>query len=181
MSYGIPSYVIMAALVTALETMASTRKGTVTPAHDPAEAIALLGNAPESWDVIVSVDDEDNAEPDNGGGVSGVSETQFVTIIRAGIGLASKPGKQIYQKRANAGPSVLEIAEAVRSFVRGLSFQHDEIINCVATFRWLRSTWVSNKPSDDVPTFYGRQHVFALQHRIENAADVDPVVLTWPT
>lgn len=180
MSYGLPSYIIMAALVSALEGMAATRKGTVTPAHDPAEAVSLLGNAPQSWDVIVAIDDEDNAEPVIGSGTEGVSDTEFITIVRAGIGLAGKPGKQIYAARAGGSPSVLEIAEAVRSFVRGLVLQHEEIINCAVNFRWMGSSWVSNKPSDGEPTFYGRQHKFRLQHRIENPALVDPIPLLWP-
>jgi hypothetical protein len=180
MSYGLPSYVLMNALVAALQDFTSTRKGSVTPAHDPAEAIVLLGNAPQGWDVIVTVDDEENAEPEAGGGVTTVSETQFVVIVRAGLGLAAQPGKQIYASRAGGSPSVLELAEGVRSFVRGLALVHEDLINCVTTFRWQRSTWVSHKPSDNEPTCYGRQHIFTLMHRIENAALVDPVPITWP-
>ncbi len=180
MSEGLPSYIIMAALVSALDAFTAQHKGSVTPAHDPAEAIELLGNAPQGWDVIVSVDDEDNAEPEQSTGGDGISNTEFIFIVRAGIGLAAKPGKQIYDKRAAGSPGVLELAEAVRSFVRGLRFEHEDLINCAVNFRWRKTTWVSAKRNEGTPVCYGRQHVFVLQHRIELPAALAPVPIIYP-
>jgi hypothetical protein len=179
MSYGLPSYIILSALVSALETMAAgvTPRGTVVPAHDPAEALDLLANQPQGWRAIVGVDDEDNAEPSLGSGTEGVSNTEFFVIVQAGLGLAAKPGDQIFKRRANSSPSFLEIAEAVRSFVRGITFDaHPDLINCAVNFRWRRSTWVS-AAEEGRPKLFARQHVFVLQHRIEAAAEVAPIAI----
>jgi hypothetical protein len=179
MSEGLPSYVIMAALVAALQGMAAPRKGLVVPAYDPAHAMDMLANAPEKWRVIVAVDDESDDEASEGSGKNAVSATEFITIIQAGSGLPADPGRQIFEARAGDSPSVLEIAEAVRSFVRGIAFTHESLVNCASTFKWKKSTWVANK-QEGKPAVYGRQHVFLLQHAIEFPVDVDPVAITWP-
>lgn len=179
MNYGLPAYIILAQLVAVLEPLAAAHKGIVTAAHDPAEALDLLANAPERWRIVVGIDDEDSAEEaERETGSTGTSRTEFFTIVQAGVGLAAKPGKQVYESRAGGGPSVLELAEAVRCWVRGIRFTHPNI-DCQAGFVWQKSTWSTAK-ADSKPAVYGRQHVFKLIHQISTPADLAPVAIVYP-
>jgi hypothetical protein len=176
--YGMPCYKILEALVDALMPLANASKGDVVPAHDPAEALDLLGNSPARWRVVVGVDDEDNAEGERRNtGETGTSETQFFTIVQAGVGLAAKPGKQIYKSRADGEPSLLELAEGVRAWMRGLRFDHPQV-DCQAGFVWQKTTWVKAQ-QEGKPVQFGRQHVFTLVHQISNPAQLDAVPLSY--
>ncbi len=179
MSVGLPCYIILGQLVESLTQLAAPHKGKVVAAHDPAQALDLLANAPESWRIVVGLDDEDNAEDERNTGDTGTSKTEFFTIVQAGIGLASTPGKQIYDSRAGGSPSVLELAEAVRCWMRGLRFQHDNI-DCQAGFVWQRSTWVKAQ-QEGKPVMFGRQHVYRVLHQISTPAQLAPITITYPT
>jgi hypothetical protein len=170
MSYGLPCYVILAELVAALTPLAAAHKGDVVEAHDPAEALELLGNAPPKWRVVVGIDDEDNAEGERRNtGKTGTSVTQFFTIVQTAPGLAAKPSKA----------RLLELAEAVRCWMRGLVFLHNNI-DCQTGFVWQKSTWVKAQ-QEGKPIQFARQHVFDLVHQISNPAALTPITITYPT
>jgi hypothetical protein len=175
MSVGVPSYIILRALESSLAALAADHKGSVVVAHDPAEAIFMLRNAPQQWRIILGVDDETSAEDKS---YVGTSNTEIYTIIQAGVGLPNTPGAAIHRERTAAGPSVLEIAEAVRCWVRGLNYEHVDI-DCAIQFNWRRSTWATAQ-EEGKPAQFGRQHIFEIQHRTSAPADLAPAVLNHP-
>lgn len=177
MTPGLPCYIVLQALEDTLKPLAAPYKGQVDMAHDPAHAMEMLANAPQAWRVIVGVDDETSPETNPSGKV-GVSETEFFTIIQAGVGLASDAGKQVHRERTGGAPSVLELAEAVRGWMRGIRFEHPDIY-CQSVFAWKRSTWVSWK-EDGKPPVFARQHVFTLQHNISAPVDLEPQPISYP-
>lgn len=182
MSQGLPSYIILQALESALAALlaAATPPGTVIVASEPAEAQELLGNAPQSWRVIIGVDDED-AEPDSEDrSNTGLSRTEIFAIVQAPVGLPKTAGKQIHRSGTAGAPSILEYAEAVRCMIRGLSFSHDGLPSgCHFTFAWRRSTWAT-KQEEGRPPQFARQHVFACVHQTATPAQLEAQTLTWP-
>lgn len=174
MSQGLPGYHILRLLEDALIPLASQHKGSVEVAHDPSEAISWLSNTPNSWRIIIGLDDEDSAESQPSGLV-GVSDTEIYVIVQAGVGLSAKPSKEIHRQRGD-GPSILELAEAVRCWMRGLKFLHPDIYCGGLTFAWKRSSWVSYK-DEGKPLFYARQHLFTIRHNISYPAKLPEVAL----
>lgn len=174
MSQGLPAYHILRLLEDTLKPLAAQHQGVVDVAHDPSEAISWLSNAPNSWRILLGVDDEDSAES-TPAGLVGVSDTEIYAIVQAGVGLSVKPSKEIHRQRGD-GPSILELAEAVRCWMRGLNFNHPDIYCGGVTFAWKRSTWVSFK-DEGKPLFYARQHIFTIRHNISYPAQLPPVAI----
>lgn len=178
MSSGLPAYIILRAIEDTLKPLIDPHGGKVEVAHDPAQAISLLANAPNGWRVILGIDDEDSAESSPAGMV-GVSDTEIYAIIQAGTGLANDAGAQVHRKRSGNSPSVLEIAEAVRGWIRGMQFEHEDIYCGGKTFAWKRSTWASYA-EDGKPVAYARQHVFTVRHNVSSPAAVEPSIINYP-
>lgn len=172
----LPSYVLLENTVNVLRSLVADSKGLVVAAHDPAAGLELLHNAPQQWRVIVGLDNEDSPEDIS---LKGVSNTEVFTMVQMPGGLGFDPGKQIYATSPSGGPSILEIAEAVRSWMRGLNLQH-EAINCQIGFSWVSSSWVSTKRDENSPLVFARQHNFRIQHLIQPPADVEPTVIIHP-
>lgn len=181
MSYGLPSYILLRALETTLAALAAaaTPKGTVITAHDPAQASELLGNAPNSWRLIIGIDDE-NAVNGEDASLDGLSATEVFVMVQAPIGLPMTAGKQIHRDSTAGIPSILEYAEAARSWMRGITYLHEALpTTCQVCFAWVSTSWVS-KQEDGKPPQFARQHTFRVIHRIQSPTDIDPATLTWP-
>jgi len=172
---GLPIHIILQAMEDSLKPLCLAQKGTTEIAADPAQAISLLMNAPEKWRCIIGVDNEAAAETEG----IGVSDTTFYTIVQAGVGLSAIPGDQIHRNRANNSMSMLEIAELVRSWVRGLQFVH-EALECQYGFKWQNSGWVTADQEEGTPLRFGRRHDYILQHNIEDLIESDPATINWP-
>lgn len=178
---GIPIYVILQSLMAALTPLATASGGVCTVAYDPAEAINMLANRPEGWRIIVSADTEKSAEDPQS--IIGVSNSEISVIVQAGLGLKEDPALQVYQNRSGNSPSVLELAEVTRCWVRGIQFANEDMYTCPITFSWRHTAWVTGHSKPGEPTVFGRQHVFEIQHNIANPAALDgmPITLTWPS
>lgn len=174
MTQGLPAYHLLRILEDSLRALASEHKGSVEVAHDPSEAISWLSNAPNAWRIIIGLDDEDSAET-SPTGLIGVSDTEIYVIIQAGVGLGAKPSKEIHRQRGE-GPSILELAEATRCWIRGLKISHPDIYCGGLTFAWKSSTWASYK-DEGKPLFYARQHIFTVRHNISYPAKLSEVAI----
>ena len=176
MHAGIPSFIILRAMMELITPLANAAKGNVVVAYDPAQAIDLLHNNPGGWRVILGVDNEDSLE--SGSSLAGFSGTVFFAMVDAGTGLDVDASKQVYLERSGAQPSVMELNETVRSWVRGLDMRHESILGCVG-FIWQSSHWISAK-QDGKPLRYARQHNFILKHAIAQPVASAPVEVNWP-
>lgn len=173
---GIPIYIIVEALLTILKPLVIGAKGEIVTVRDPAEAMDQLANAPRSWRVILGVDDETSLEEPYSQG--GFSRSHIFALVQASPGLAMDPGQQIFVSRTGGSPSVLEIAEGVRNWIRGQTLVHPSIA-CPLTFSWRKAGWQS-AARDGSPVQFARQLLFTVDHAISPPAQMTPQTLTWP-
>jgi hypothetical protein len=175
MTGGIASYTILQAIEDAMRAWVESNHGVMSVAHDPAEALDLLASqVPKNWRLIIGVDNEDSAEEYPAR--TGASHTEFFFTIQTGTTLQANASDQVHRERGPGIPSIMEIAEAVRSHVRGLRFNHPAM-DCQIGFSWKGSAWVSLK-EDGKPSRFARQHHFIQLHLVEPPADLEPITLT---
>lgn len=171
---GLPAHVLLQAVEDALSPLVVANKGQTDISCDPAQTLDLLANAPQKWRVLLALDAENSIEEKS---VTGASATTIVAIVQAGIGLNFDPKRDIHRSRAGGSPSLLELAEAVRSWVRGLKLQHPALDQCYG-FSWQSSNWVSAEDEGKPPQF-ARQHNFEVIHLIQRPTAIDPAVINY--
>ena len=164
---GFPAHVLLQSLEQGIKGDIEAEKGMTRIAHDPAEVLDFLkASAPQGWRVILALDAETAVERK---AQVGVSETAIVAIVQRPVGLSANPSAQAL--------NTLEIAEFVRSLIRGLKLRHAGLDSCYG-FSWRSSNWIDFK-EDGKPPVFARQHNFEVVHLIQRPAEMPEQPVTY--